>query len=106
MTYAINIIREEMMMLGKKINISVSVNEITASAKRHYLEIRDLVFLGICFILYAVIMIVLVHLVVLSTPWAYPLLLALIAISEGFCVFTFKSDVPLYQEGYLFLPYY
>ncbi|GEM_PF-6386788 len=51
MTYAINIIREEMMMLGKKINISVSVNEITASAKRHYLEIRDLVFLGICFIL-------------------------------------------------------
>lgn len=51
MTYAINIIREEMMMLGKKINISVSVNEITASAKRHYLEIQDLVFLGICFIL-------------------------------------------------------
>ena len=39
------------MMFGKKNNSSISVNEVTASTKRRYLEVRDLVFLGICFIL-------------------------------------------------------
>ena len=90
------------MMFGKKNNSSISVNEVTASTKRRYLEVRDLVFLGICFILYAVIMIVLIHLAVLSTPWAYPLLPALIATVEVFVYLLLIRRAPVPGVVFIF----